>query len=441
MTEKLDKRKTSNSQNNPEMSDYFKSKKPPAIRLASTVSAKRKDGTKKIDLSIGNVSLPMHPAMIERKDRLNEAFPDGVVKYTPTAGTPECTTAFKNIVASSGFDTSGLYVQVTNGGSQAMRLLIAGVCGNPCEQKRPLLLIEPAYTNYMEIAEEMGRKTVSVNRHLKDDGYFALPDLKDMDNIIKKHRPGALLVITYDNPTGQKFTHEMLVDFAMLCVKYNIWFVTDEAYREMDYTGGKVSSIWGITNKEVPGIEGRRISIESVSKVFNGCGLRIGALVTDNKAFHEAAVAAQTPELCAGTINQYIVGALAAENHADLKKWYDRQRTYYKPMLTDFITEMKDLLPGIIISSPDVAIYSVIDVRRIAKPGFDAEAFVLYCAREGKVKTDDGYYTLLVSPMAGFYTNGNGKTQMRVAYVESAEAMKKAPVLFAELFKQYEATR
>ena len=83
----------------------------------------------------------------------------------------------------------------------------------------------------------------------------------------------------------------------------------------------------------MPGITGRRISIETAVKVWNACGLRIGALVTDNEEFHARAVAENTASLCSNVIGQYIFGALADESHADLQAWYAKQREYYRAML------------------------------------------------------------------------------------------------------------
>ena len=240
------------------------------------------------------------------------------------------------------------------------------------------------------------------------------------------------------------FSGGALKGLASLCVKYDMWMVSDEAYRELYYDDEKpLVSIWGLSDKDVPGIEGRRISIETASKVWNACGLRIGALITDNKDFHERSVAEATASLCSNAIGQYIFGAMAHVSLNELKQWYAKQRKYYFNMLSTLTDDLKKQLPGVIISSPDASIYSVVDVRNIAKPGFNAIDFVLWCATQGKVNIDGVTTTLLVSPMAGFYNVGKndynpGNTQMRIAYVESPENMKKVPLLFSELFKLYE---
>jgi aspartate aminotransferase len=431
----------------PEMSQHFASRNPSAIRLAQIEFMGRSDRCTAVNTAIGNVSLPMHPAMQKRMRSLGaeqSPFHNGVVPYSATVGLPEANRAFLNVIASSGGRTDGLFSHITDGGSQAMELLVVGTCGAAGSVERPLLLIDAAYTNYVAMAQRVGRGTVSVQRQLRRDGRFTLPDVAAIDQTIAEHRPGALVVIPYDNPTGQFYDHETMAELARLCVKHNMWMVSDEAYRELYYVDAAASSIWRLTDKEVPGIEGRRISIETASKVWNACGLRIGALVTDNKELHERAVAESTANLCSNVIGQYIVGALAHEGASDLQRWYEQQRTYYREMLTALTAELKTRLPGVIISSPDASIYSVVDVRDLVGPDFDAQDFVIFCARKGVVEVDGAAFTLLVAPMAEFYDvpvgqPNPGVTQMRIALVEPPEKMKLVPSLFAELLAQYRA--
>ncbi len=435
----------------PILSAHFESRKPSDVRLAQIKYDARKEKPQAvINVAIGNVSLPTNPAMQKRMFELSapeSPFSKGVIRYTGTAGTPECQEAFKNILKCEGFDTDQLHVQVTDGGSAGMELLLIGVCGPAGTNERPLLMIDPAYTNYISFAERTGRKTVTVKRHLSEDGKFTLPELDKIEDIIKAHNPGALLVIPYDNPTGQLYDYETMIDLAKLCVKYNMWMASDEAYRELFYEEGKpLVSIWGVTDKEVPGIEGRRISIETASKVWNACGLRIGAVITDNAEFNNRSVAEYTANLCANAIGQYIFGGLAHQSKAEIAEWCTSIREYYKEQIVSVYNELKRQEPGLIVSTPDASIYSVIDVRNIVKPGFDSIEFVLYCAEEGSAEVDGVETTLLVAPMKGFYDipkgeENPGSTQFRISYVETPENMAKIPELFIKLLRQYEAKR
>ena len=429
----------------PRLSAHYASRKPSVVRLAQIEFARRTDMVEALNVAIGNVSLPMHPAMIERLRDVGQkggAFADGVVQYTTTVGLEETNQAFLNIIAASGFDTASLHSQVTDGGSQAMELAIIGCCGPAGTSEAPLLLIDAAYPNYHSFAERLGRATVSITRTLGDDGRFSLPDLAEIEAVIEKHRPGAMVVIPYDNPTGQLYTRDQLADLARLCVKHGLWLISDEAYRELHYQDQETTSVWALSEDDVPGITGRRIGIETSSKVWNACGLRIGALITDNADFHQKAVAENTASLCANRIGQWIFGSLAHESHADLHAWYGRQRAYYREMLVDLAEMTRRLLPGVIVSSPDATIYSVIDLRNLVGPEFDALAFVIWCAREGRCLIDGRHLTLLTAPMSGFYSTpagqpNPGRTQLRIAYIERPENMQLVPQLLAELFDQY----
>lgn len=429
----------------PVLSEHFQERQPSVIRRAQIEFARRRDGAKAVNVAIGNVSLPMHPAMVRRLHSLGAAgspFQSGAVMYTPTVGTDEARRAFLHVLAASGLDTEGLQVQVTDGGSQAMELVVTGVCGRPGLQEKPLLIIDPTYTNYTSFARRLGRRTVSTRRSLREDGSFGLPDPGTIAGLIREHRPGALLVIPYDNPTGQLYTREQLARLARLCVEHNLWLVSDEAYRELLYTEGRVVSIWDLGEKEVPGIRGRRLSIESASKVWNACGLRIGALITDSEEFHTRSVAEATATLCPNAVGQHVFAGLLEESRDDLRQWFSRQRGYYRELMEGLTAELRRLLPGVIVSSPQASIYSVVDVRELCGQDFEAMEFVLYCAREGAVELDGATRTLLLAPMSGFYDTSAdeanpGRTQMRIAYVPPPEELALVPRLFAELLGRF----
>lgn len=435
----------------PILSAHFESRTPSSVRLAQMKYEERQVKPQAvINVGIGNVSLPTNPAMQKRMFALGaegSPFSQGVVRYSTTAGTIECQDAFKNILRCEGFDTDKLHVQITDGGSAGMELLLIGLCGPAGTDEKPLLMIDPAYTNYISFAERLGRKTVTVKRHLEENGKFTLPEISTIEEVIQKNNPGALLVIPYDNPTGQLYDYATMIELAKLCVKYNMWMVSDEAYRELYYDDNqKLVSIWGLTDADVPGIEGRRISIETASKVWNACGLRIGAVITDSAEFNNRSVAEYTANLCANVIGQYIFGALAHESKESIASWCNGIKEYYKEQIVNVYNGLKALEPKLIVSSPDASIYSVIDVRNVVKPGFDSTEFVLYCAGEGSVAIDGVETTLLVAPMKGFYDipkgeNNPGSTQFRISFVETPENMAKIPELFVKLLRQYEEKR
>ncbi|MBT7119607.1 MAG: aminotransferase class I/II-fold pyridoxal phosphate-dependent enzyme, partial [Candidatus Marinimicrobia bacterium] len=223
----------------PSLSSHFEKRLPSAIRQAQILFAQRQDKNEVqvVNLAIGNVSLPMHPAMQKRMNELGEnRFSDGVVKYSPSVGTDEARKAFLNIIASEGVETSDLYCMITDGGSQAMEIMMLGVCGPKSE--RPLMLLDPAYTNYIEFGKRLSIPIVSANREILANGSFNSLNLNEIELIVQKENPSAMLVIPADNPTGQYLHQNQLNDLAKICVKYNIWMVSDEAYRQLYYGDG-----------------------------------------------------------------------------------------------------------------------------------------------------------------------------------------------------------
>ncbi|NLJ77985.1 MAG: aminotransferase class I/II-fold pyridoxal phosphate-dependent enzyme [Tissierellia bacterium] len=435
----------------PILSTHFKSREPSDVRLAQIRFGKRPIKPEKvINVAIGNVSLPMNPAMQRRMFELDSPkspFRNGAIRYAATEGDTEAQDAFRNILKSEGFDADDLYIQITEGGSAGMELLLLGVCGEAGTDERPLMMIDPTYTNYTSFAKRVGRKTITITRHMGEDGKFNLPDMEEIEEVIKANNPGALLVIPYDNPTGQFYTEDIMKELASLCVKYNMWLASDEAYRGLYYDRDeKLVSIWGLSDADVPGIEGRRISIETTSKMWNACGLRIGAVITDNREFNNRSVAEYTANLCANSIGQYIFGALAHESKESILEWCREQRDYYREQIVGVYKEFKKQDPRLIVSSPDASIYSVIDVGNAVRPGFDSTEFVLYCAELGAVEIDGIEMTLLVAPMKGFYNvedeeQNPGRTQMRISFVESPENMALVPELFVKLLRKYEEQR
>lgn len=433
----------------PSLSAYFQGRQPSAIRLASIRYAERPDHVRAINVAIGNVVRPMYPALQERLRSLStqdSPFADGIVCYSSSVGVDECRQAFAHIIESSGFSTEGLHIQITDGASQGMELVALATCGDSGTCDRPILLIDPAYSNYRACAFRTGRRTVSICRTLQKDGRFTLPTLDEIDALIEAERPGALLVIPYDNPTGQFYDQATLNALGRLCVQHNIWLISDEAYRELSYIDHPVSSIWGITESEVPGITGRRIELETASKVWNACGLRLGALVTDNLDLHRKAVAENTFSLCSNTLAQYIFGALAHEPIDRMHAWYADQRRYYSDLMSAFVEEMHRQAPQVIVSQPDTSLYSVLDVRDMVDDRFNADEFAVWCAEKGQVQLEGEPCTLIIAPMGDFYgpptnelahAHTPGRTQMRVAHVRPKEEMVRVPELFSKLLHAY----
>ena len=427
----------------PSISDHYDKREPSSIRKAQILFQSRQDcsNIEVINLAIGNISLPMHPAMLSRLKGIGEPdspFAKGVVQYTSSEGTAECKTAILNSINAelSLNIPQNINCVITDGGSQAMELMLLGVSGTSSGE--PIMVIDPLYTNYVEFAKRLSIPMVSLERNSNSDGSFGNLDSTKIRKIISKDNPNGILIIPADNPTGLQMSQNTINEIAKICVEEDIWLVSDEAYRNIYFSGSGPSSIWQISNTDVPGILGRRISIESVSKVWNACGLRIGALVTDNKMMYQKVRSEYTANLCANVIGQYVFGAVAQMSSDEIIDWYSSQRVYYSKAIISLIKELKEELPGIILSSPGAAIYIVLDFKNITPSDFNVSKFIEYCSLNGKIKIKRKYYTLLLSPMKGFYNQKlKGEKQARIALVEQESKIRMVPKILSRLLENY----
>ena len=427
----------------PSISDHYIKREPSSIRKAQILFQSRPDFSivEVINLAIGNISLPMHPAMLSRLKSIGKPdspFAEGVVQYTASEGTAECKTAILNSINAelSQNISSEINCVITDGGSQAMELMLLGVSGT--SGGKPIMVIDPLYTNYVEFAKRLSIPMVSLERNSNADGSFGDLDIIKIRKKIDEDNPNGILIIPADNPTGLQMSQNLINDIAKICVEKDIWLVSDEAYRNIYFSGIGPSSIWQISNTDVPGIQGRRISIESVSKVWNACGLRIGALVTDNKIMYQKVRSEYTANLCANVIGQYVFGAVAQMSAVEIIDWYSKQRAYYSKTIIRLIKELKEELPGIILSSPGAAIYIVLDLKNITPSDFNASKFIEFCSSNGKIRINSKYYTLLLSPMEGFYNQKlKGEKQVRIALVEPESKMKMVPKILSSLLENY----
>jgi len=428
----------------PGLSEHYQNREPSAIRKAQILFNSRKDKNDicVINLAIGNISLPMHPAMIERMSSLSSnssPFNKGIVKYTNSEGIRDCQKAFiKSINAElPKLDRhNNLNCIITDGGSQAMELMLLGVCGPGKVNK--ILINDPAYTNYIEFAKRLSipisvaTRTLNMNERFDDISISAIQKIIDIDS------PSGILIIPGDNPTGQHISQKLINSLAKVCIDNDMWLISDEAYRNLYYKKNGFSSIWAIDENIYPDIVGKRISIESASKMWNACGLRIGALVTDNKSFFNGAVSEYTANLCANSIGQYIFSSISELSTDDINDWYKVQRSYYHKQMNNLRNELKKYLPDLIVSKPESALYLVIDFKNMVSSKFDILHFIEYCALKGKYKIEGKLYTLLLAPMKGFYQNNDiGRTQARIAIVEPEKLINKTSIVLTKLLEKY----
>jgi aspartate aminotransferase len=301
---------------------------------------------------------------------------------------------------------------VTTGGSEAV-LFAFMACLNPGEE---VITPEPFYANYNGFAVSAGVTVVPVRSYVEND--FALPSIEEIEKKITPKTRG-ILICNPNNPTGYLYSHSELMQLRDIVKKHDLFLFSDEVYREFCYGGEKHFS-----SMNLEGIENNVIMLDSVSKRYSMCGVRIGALITHNKEVLAAALKYGQARLCPPELGQ-IVAEAALETP---KEYFEGVYNEYIAR-RDFMVEALNRMPGVYCPKPKGAFYTVVKL-----PIDDSDRFAQWLLEDFSYKNR----TVMVAPATGFYfTPGAGKNEVRVAYVLKIDDLRDAMETLAEALKVY----
>jgi aspartate aminotransferase len=301
---------------------------------------------------------------------------------------------------------------VTAGGSEAVLFAFMS-CLNPGDE---IIVPEPAYANYMAFAISAGAVIRPVLSTIEDG--FALPSIEQFEALINERTRG-ILICNPNNPTGYLYTRREMNQIRDLVKKYDLYLFSDEVYREFIYTGSPY-----ISACHLEGIEDNVVLIDSVSKRYSECGIRIGALITKNKQLREAVM-----KFCQARLSPPLIGQIAAEASLDEPEDYTRE-TY-----DEYVERRKCLIdglnriPGVYSPIPMGAFYTVARL-----PVDDSEKFCAWCLSEFNYEGE----TVMMAPASGFYTTpGAGYNEVRIAYVLNKSDLQRALVVLQKALEAY----
>ena len=303
---------------------------------------------------------------------------------------------------------------VTTGGSEALLFTIGSIT-DPGDE---IIIPEPFYANYNGFSTASGVKVVPVVSTI-DDG-FALPPIEDFEQLITKNTK-AILICNPGNPTGYLYTKEEIEKLKKLVLKHDIFLIADEVYREFVYDGLQHHSVMSET-----GLEQHAIMIDSVSKRYSMCGARIGCIVSKNKTLIGTALKFAQARLSPPTYAQIASEAALAtpQDYFDavIEEYVERR---------DTLIDALQAVAGVKVSTPKGAFYCVVEL-----PVKDADHFAQWLLEEFSYNNQ----TVMVAPASGFYsTPGEGKNQVRIAYVLKKEDLISAVAVLNTALKVYKA--
>ena len=380
----------------------------PIRKLAKYADAAKRNGVHVYHLNIGQPDILTPECALEAVRNIDRK----VLEYSPSQGYKSLRTKMVGYYAEYGIDLSPDEIIVTTGGSEAVMFAYMA-CLNPGDE---IIVTDPSYANYMAFAISCGAVVKSVKTSI-DDGFRLPPIEKFEEQITDKTK--AILICNPNNPTGYLYTRSEMNQIRDLVKKYNHYLFSDEVYREFIYTKQPY-----ISACHLEGIEENVILIDSVSKRYSECGIRIGALITKNKKVREAVM-----KFCQARLSPPLVGQIIAEASLTTPQEYMDQVYEEYLQRRNFLIDGLNKIPGVYTPTPMGAFYTMVRL-----PVDDAEKFCEWCL------TDFSYegQTIMMAPGSGFYsTPGAGRDEVRLAYVLNKEDLAKALVVLAKALDEY----
>lgn len=366
----------------------------PIRRLVRYANDAVNRGLKVYRLNIGQPDVPTTPAALEVLKHIDRK----VLEYSPSEGLLSLRKKLREYYKRFNIIVDADDIIVTTGGSEAV-LFAFMACLDPGDE---IIVPEPAYANYMAFAISAGAKIVTVPSSIESG--FELPPVEEFERLITPRTKG-ILICNPNNPTGYLYTMKEMLQIRDLVKKHDLFLFSDEVYREFCYTGAPYISAF-----HLPGIEEQVVLIDSVSKRYNECGIRIGALITKNKELK-----ANVMKFCQARLSPPLLGQIVAEASIDTPPEYMLETYNEYVERRKFLVDRINRIPGCYTPIPMGAFYTVVRL-----PVDDAEKFCIWCLTEFQYENQ----TIFMAPASGFYaTEGMGLDEVRMAYVLNREEL------------------
>ena len=380
----------------------------PIRKLAPLATEAEARGTKIYHLNIGQPDLKTPEVGLDVLRNIDRK----TLEYSPSQGFLSYRQKLVQYYAAYDIELSVDDIIITTGGSEAVLFAFLS-CLNPGDE---IIVPEPAYANYMAFAISAGAKIRTIPTTIEDG--FALPAVEKFEELINEHTR-AILICNPNNPTGYLYTRREMNQIRDLVKKYDLYLFSDEVYREFIYTGSPY-----ISACHLEGVEQNVVLIDSVSKRYSECGIRVGALITKNEEVRNAVM-----KFCQARLSLPLLGQLVAEASIDTPKEYMREMYDEYVERRNCLIDGLNRIPGVYSPIPMGAFYTVARL-----PVDDAEKFCAWCLSDFDYEGE----TVMLAPAAGFYTTpGAGKDQVRIAYVLNKEDLARALVVLKYALEAY----
>lgn len=380
----------------------------PIRKLAPLSDAAKAEGVKVYHLNIGQPDLPSPVTALDAIRSIDRI----TLEYSPSDGYLFYRKNLVEYYKKFNINLSPNEIIVTAGGSEAV-LYAFMACLNPGDE---IIVPEPAYANYMAFAISAGAVIRTIPSEMESN--FALPEIEEFEKLINERTKG-ILICNPNNPTGYVYTPQEMEKIRLLVKKYNLYLFSDEVYREFIYNDTPY-----ISACHLEGIEENVVLIDSVSKRYSECGIRIGALITKNIKLHDTVM-----KFCQARLSPPLIGQIAANaSLSEDSSYMQRNFKEYKSR-RDFLIDRLNKIPGVYSPMPQGAFYTLARL-----PIDDADKFCAWCLSDFRYEGQ----TIFMAPATGFYvTPGLGTNEVRIAYVLNTEDLDKALTVLEKALEEY----
>ena len=380
----------------------------PIRKLVPFAEKAKKAGKKVYHLNIGQPDIKTPELAL---DAIHN-FSNKVVEYSHSAGFESYRKGLASYYQNLAIDVDYNDVMVTTGGSEAL-LFALNSCLDPGDE---VIIPEPFYANYNGFSMSAGVKVKPIATSISDG--FALPAIEEFEKLITP-KTKAILICNPGNPTGYLYSKKELETLRDIVIKYDLFLIADEVYREFAYDGNQHHSVLNIE-----GLGQNAIVIDSTSKRYSMCGIRVGCIVSKNKEVMTTALKFAQARLSPPTFGQ-----IAGEAALSTPKSYFQEVSSEYVSRRDVLIEGLNKIEGVICPKPKGAFYAIAQL-----PIDDADKFAQWLLED----FDFNGETVMVAPAAGFYATPNtGVNQVRIAYVLNKESLKAAIKILDEALKVY----
>ena len=380
----------------------------PIRKLVPFAEGAKKKGKTVFHLNIGQPDIESPKLALDAIHNFNQK----VVEYSHSAGFESYRKGLATYYQKLGIDIDYNDVMVTTGGSEALLFGLNSCLDNGDE----IIIPEPFYANYNGFSISAGVKVKPITTSINDG--FALPAIEEFEKLITPQTK-AILICNPGNPTGYLYSKEELETLRDIVIKHDLFLFADEVYREFCYDGNTHHSVLNIE-----GLEQHTVVIDSTSKRYSMCGIRVGCLISKNKELMATALKFAQARLSPPTFGQ-VAGEAALSTP---QSYFDEVSTEYVQR-RDLLIEGLNKIEGVICPKPKGAFYCIAQL-----PVDDADKFAQWLLEE----FDYEGKTLMVAPAAGFYSTPNtGTNQVRIAYVLNQEALTQAIVCLEKALEVY----